>query len=299
MTVFATLLGLVLIVLVLRDIFHTLFHPTGIGTFSSWGARILWRTIRSTSRHRGELLPLAGPLALVTIIATWAGVLAAGWALIYWPHLPQGFVISPGLDPDKNDGFLDALYVSIVTLATLGYGEITPLTPWLRIIGPIEALVGFALITASISWILSVYPVLGRRRQLAREINLLRGAGPLPGAATIQDEPGAFEGTLLSLAEQVIAIRGDLEQFPITYYFHPPNEESALSLALPKIVEIARAGQKHGSAAVRVQSDLLLQAVGSLAAHVAQVFLDQHDGELGELDDVLTAYSTDHLYRAE
>lgn len=293
MTVLFTLLGMVLIALVLRDIFHTLFHPTGIGTLSSWGARYLWRAVRLVSRHRDRFLPLAGPLAMVSIIAIWALVLTVGWALIYWPHLSGGFLLAPGLEPYENDGFLDALYLSMVTLATLGYGEITPNTPWLRIIGPLEALVGFALMTASISWILSVYPVLARRRQLTREITLLRGEGPhfVPGAA--RDAPAALQGPLLSLAEQIITVCGDLEQFPITYYFHPSNRASALSLALPQIVEIARWGEEYGSAPVRLQSRLVLDAIHDLATHLAERFLDQEDGDL---DAVLAAWAADHLH---
>lgn len=293
MTVLFTLLGMVLIALVLRDIFHTLFHPSGIGTLSSWGVGYLWRAVRSVSRHRGRFLPLAGPLAMVSIIAIWALVLTIGWACIYWPHLSEGFLLSPGLEPDENDKFLDAIYVSLVTLSTLGYGEMTPNIPWLRIIGPLEALVGFALITASISWILSVYPVLSRRRQLAREIVLLRGEGshPLPGIA--HDAPVALEGILLSMAEQVIAVCGDLEQFPITYYFHPSNRDSALPLALPQIVAIARWGEEYGSGPVRLQSRLMLGAIHDLATYLAERFLNLEDGDL---DAVLAAYSADHLY---
>lgn len=298
MSLLVTIVGLILIVLVLRDIFHTLFHPSGTGSLSSQGARSLWRVARVAAQHRRQVLPLAGPLALVSIIATWALVLALGWALIYWPHLSEGVLLSTGLDPADNDGFLDAFYLSLVTLATLGYGEITPRTPWLRIMSPLEALVGFALMTASISWILSVYPVLARRRHLAREITLLRRdkaqlAQLWSGA--IHDDPAVLHGLLLSVAEQIIAIRGDLEQFPITYYFHPSDRDSALSLALPAILEIARRGQHDPSASVRVQSSLVMNAVQDLTTYVGETFLDRGDGD-DDLDDVLAAYAADHLY---
>nr|WP_281360133.1 potassium channel family protein [Isoptericola halotolerans] len=59
---------------------------------------------------------------------------------------------------------VDALYLSLVSLTTVGYGDITPLTPWLRIAAPVEGLLGFALLTAAVSWVLQVYPALTRRR---------------------------------------------------------------------------------------------------------------------------------------
>jgi hypothetical protein len=293
MAVLSSLFGAALIMIVLRDIFHTLFHPSGVGTVSSWGTQYLWRLVRSLARHRPQVLPLAGPLALVVIIATWTLGLVLGWALIYWPQLPEGFLLATGLEPDSNDGFTDAIYLSIVTMGTLGYGEITPLTSWLRIASPLEALVGFALFTASISWILSVYPVLGRRRHLAREVALLQRARSAQRLGTVQDVPAALEGTLLSLAEQVNAVCGDLEQFSITYYFHPADRKSALPVVLPALLALAREGQRHGSPAVQLQSSLLLEAIQDLARHVGETFLDRRGADL---DTLLTAYAADHFY---
>jgi hypothetical protein len=44
---------------------------------------------------------------------------------------------------------------------------------WLQLITPLEALLGFGLLTGSISWLLSIYPALLRRHSLAYEIALL------------------------------------------------------------------------------------------------------------------------------
>lgn len=148
--------------------------------------------------------------------------------------------------------------------------------------------------TASISWILSVYPVLARRRQLAREITLLSRDGSRLNAVAGPEEPAALEGLMLSVAEQVIAVRSDLEQFPITYYFHPSTRDSALALALAPVVDIARWGQQHGAGSVRLQSTLLLSAIDDLAMYVAETFLD-HPGD--DLGDVISAYAADHLYQ--
>ena len=41
---------------------------------------------------------------------------------------------------------------------------------------PIEALLGFGLLSASISWLLLIHPAIARRRTLADEIALLRKA---------------------------------------------------------------------------------------------------------------------------
>ena len=292
MTLLLTILGGVLNVLVLRDIFHTLFHPSGSGALSNWGARYLWRLCRLVARRRPQVLTLVGPIVLVAVIATWTLGLVIGWALIYWPHLTEAFLLAPGLDPARNSGFLDAVYVSLVTLATLGYGEITPQVTWLRMIMPVEALIGFALMTAAISWILSVYPVLGRRRHLAREIALLHHTRWWQDAGAANGEPEVLAGMLLSLAEQIITVRGDLAQFPVTYYFHPSDQTSSLTTSLPAITDLTRAAQQHGSATIRFQADLLLQAIEDLAGYVGATFLGQSSADV---DQLLRAYAEDHL----
>jgi voltage-gated potassium channel Kch len=165
--------GVVVILVIIRDVFHTLFHPSSRGALSSQTIRIMWGAFRAVSRRRTERLSLAGPVSLLAVIALWTIAITLGWALVLWPLLPEGFLYDSGLEPEDNAGFRDAIYLSMVTLATLGYGDITPQDTWLRILAPLEAMLGFGIITAAISWILSVNPILSRRRRLSRQVALL------------------------------------------------------------------------------------------------------------------------------
>lgn len=97
------------------------------------------------------MLSLAGPSTLVAVIAGWVVLLWAGWALVYWPRLPEQFSFSPGIDPRIRGGFVDALYLSLMTMTTLGYGDVTPSTGWMRILATLQALTGFGLLTASVT----------------------------------------------------------------------------------------------------------------------------------------------------
>ncbi|MFF8942469.1 potassium channel family protein [Streptomyces sp. NPDC014864] len=82
-----------------------------------------------------------------------------------------------------------SVYLSLVTVATLGLGDIAPSADWLRIVAPLEAMVGFVLLTATVSWILGIYPALARRRALALRISQLRRAGPAAGRPASDAEP--------------------------------------------------------------------------------------------------------------
>lgn len=296
MTILLVLLGIALNAVVLRGIFHTLFHPGGSGVLSSQGVGLVWRIFRLAARHRPEVLSLAGPMSLLLVIVFWALGLTLGWALFLWPYLPEQFLLSTGLEPTENAGFLDAVYVSLVALATLGYGEITPENTWLRMVAPLEALIGFGLITASISWILSLYPVLSRRRNLARDVALLRRSGRWDEAVAADDGAVALADILSGLTAQVISVRNDYSQSPITYYFHGQDRESALDVALPHIVSLVQQTCQHHSASVRLQSERLREAVRDLAACIAEKFLGLSDAAM---ERVLTAYAADHLRHVE
>ena len=290
-----TMAGVALIAVALRDTFHTVFHPSGHGSLASAVQRGVWRLFRLVGQHRPALLPLAGPLAMIATVVAWETLVAVGWALLYWPRLPADFLLATGLDPAGQAGFLDAFYLSLVTLATLGYGDLAPRSDWLRIIGPLEAFVGFGLITAAISWILSLYPVLARRRLLARQVALIRETAAATKIDPLRLDGGGGERLLADLASQLIAVRGDFNQFPVTYYFHAADERSALPVALPELARFATEAAADRSPGVRFQGMMLGRAVEEVAAEIGQSFLGR---PAATADEQLRAYATDHYQQA-
>ena len=263
-TLLSTAAGLGLIGLVGRDAFDALFHAEGRGTFSRQITRAVWQLFRRVgTRH--ERLSLAGPLAFVTVIATWAGLLVLGWALVFWPHMPGSFRFDPGIQAGGSD-FVHALNVSLVTLTTLGFGDITPTSDALRLILPLEALLGFGLLSASISWLISIYPALSRRRSLAYEISLLRVAEAEDNLSLDALTPDVAERLLAELTSRLVAVERDLVHFPISYYFSAADPRFSLPVAAPYLLEIARRGMNEAQPmTVRFRARLLMQAIDDLA----------------------------------
>ena len=186
-----TLLGIALIALALRDVFDVLFHPRGRGVVARRVVlAVTWASRNLVPRARATRL-LSGPLSYIAVVATWAALLAVGWALVFLPHLPEGFTFDPGLDPRQNSGFADALYVSLVNLTSLGYGDISPASSLLRLLGPLETMFGLGLLTASLSWLISIYSSISRPR-LARPRGPPRQAGGgAAGGEARRRRPGA------------------------------------------------------------------------------------------------------------
>lgn len=199
----------VLVLVALWDIFYTLWHPGGFGRLSQWVFQLVWRVTKHVVP--GRTRQLAGPIGILGVVMLWTGLMVIGWTLAYLPHMPEGFYFGSALSPEQSSDALAALYLSLVTLATLGFGDVTPADPGLRLLTPFEALFGFVLLTAAISWILQVYPALGRRRSVAKRLSILRSGQATDVVAG--GEPCVASRMLEAVTEGVIQVETDLLQY--------------------------------------------------------------------------------------
>lgn len=146
MALLLTLIGATLIFAVFRDVFHTLFPYAGKLTVSRVVTKTFWRGLHRLGVRRPGLLYAVGPVAFFTTIGSWFILPAVGWALVYWPHMPSAFAFGEGLDAAGRGGFVDALYFSFGTQATLGYRDIVPTNPWLMMSATLQALSGLGVL---------------------------------------------------------------------------------------------------------------------------------------------------------
>lgn len=296
MTVVLTVIGALLVLVALRDVFDTLFHPHGQGIVSENLMRAIWRVSKRLARGNHRLLSYAGPVAFIAVIATWGALVVLGFALILWPQMPDGFAVAAGLDSGAQDSVIDAVYLSMVDLASLGYGDIVPTTDVLRILGPLETLIGLGLLTASISWILLLYRVLADYRSLSHEIALLLDTERSSQTGLAEIDPSVSAGVLADLTSRVVAMRDDFAHSPIAYYFHPRDRRHALPVLLPNLIAVVESCSAPGRApALAFQANLLEQAITDLLATIAEEFLGSPGASAQE---ALAVYRRDHLWPA-
>jgi len=281
-----SLAGAMIVALVLRELFHTVWHPRGRGRFDRWVTRAVWR-VSGRSRRRGGLSALSGPLSLLLVVLCWAVLTVLGWALVYWPHLPGSFSFSPGLEPGSRTDLLDSVYLSSVTLTTLGFGDVVPTAAWLRIAVPVEALIGFAILTAAVSWGLQIQPALTRRRVLAVRLDLLARAGAEQQLLALS--PVSAAALLTELTAGLAQTSVDLAQYAETYYFRDVEASSSLAATLGHAEALARRGTTSDHPDVRLAARVLSQALDDLA----QVLDEQFTRSGGSTARVLAAYAAE------
>jgi hypothetical protein len=228
------------------------------------------------------------------VIAVWGALVVVGFALIFSPHFPEGFSTDPGTGGGGALG--DALYLSLVNLTSLGYGDIVPTASLLRFLGPLETLLGLGLLTASISWILLLYRVLSDHRSLAHEISLLADAEDATGIALTEIQPDVAARILADLTSKAVAARDDLAHSPIAYYFRPRDPRHALPLLLPRLIDVVdQCSQPDRAPALRLQAGMLREALEDLLDTVAEDFLDATPGDTA---GTLEAYRRDHMWES-
>lgn len=293
MTVFFSILGAALVALGLYDIFQQLFRPFASGSVSRPLIRIVWRLFHLPAGYSPKMLSLAGSVALIVVISVWVSMLVVGWALIFLPHLPDQFNYAQGLDSSVRGGIVDALYLSMVILATLGFGDVTPTSDWLLILLPLEAMFGFALLTAGIAWVLSLYPAVTQKYSLAHHINLVRESTE-ENKITINDLDESSAAELIShFSCSLISVHINFTQFYILYYFNSREKKASLPLNISYLTQLAAEAKKSDSAAVRFQAAVLQKAVDEFAQTLGKHFLKLKSAST---EEILTAFAADHMH---
>ena len=222
-------LGLVLIALAVLDVFLTVLHVQVESPISNHLNRRCWNLLLAVSRRLpakigDEVLGWGAPLMIGGIVVFWSMLYVLGFALLYVPfvHDPAAFVVS---DVDQQSAFGDALYFSALSFFTLGYGEIVPLHPITRLLAVLEGGLGLTTLSLSVTYLLSVYPLIARKIALAESLNLETG-GRSDGV--VLAERYVRNGRYEALAQRLSGINDELLKlgqahglYPVLYFVRP------------------------------------------------------------------------------
>jgi len=228
MTVLFTVAGLLVLLFVAYDVYATILDASGrAGPISGllnrgvWGAARLL-AFRFSRQRRHRLLNLVGPMLMPALIVIYLLLLIIGFALIYFPRMPAEFSVLPSA---ASANWIESLYFSGITLITVGYGDITPRTLFVRFFALVEGASGFALISLAVTYLITVYSALERKRVIA--LSFYHQAEEGADVASfishhfVAGRFYGFESVLRMAARDINELQESHAEHPIIHYFHP------------------------------------------------------------------------------
>lgn len=160
----------------------------------------------------------------------------------------------------------------------------------MRFVASTEGLVGFGLLTASVSSIVLLYPALARMRLLARGVAHLVEA---ESGCEVSTGASGSDVILSGLAEDVTRARIDFVHFPIVYYFAAYDPKASVPQWTRELARIAReGGEPERPPHVRLAAKALDVALSELATLLDERFLHTRAANREAIFDAL---ARDHL----
>jgi hypothetical protein len=277
----SSLAGIVVVGVVVVDVVLTVFHLDASGRLGTWVQRTVWRAAVAGARRRPErrrqLLAAAGPIMIVATYAAWIGLFIVGFALIYWPFLDR-FRTADGVEAR---GFSAALYFSGSTGTVLGFGDITPVSTGLRLVAVVEAALGFALLTAIVTYLISIGSGVTRRNDLA--VRLHDGSGAEGDGVDLvlrSLEAESLDDARDRLVDITATLRGlveTLHQFPVVgLYYRSRSRDRDVETMLRAVVQVALAAHVAAQAPELVRLRLVAQELRTTTQRMMAYVAAQH-----------------------
>ncbi len=145
-----------------------------------------------------------------------------GYALIYFPGMPEKFTFGREA---IGSPFVDSIYFSGMTLTTVGFGDISPVAPEMKLVAIIEAVSGFGLISLAVTYLIVVYSALEHKRAIALSFyHSAEGGADVVGFIRHHFVAGRLSGLSATLRTAARDLQESLEshvEHPIIHYFHP------------------------------------------------------------------------------
>jgi hypothetical protein len=286
--------GGLLAVTVLADIFFTTLHPDIEGPIakavqrSAWAAAVgLGNRLR---RIRRQLLAFVGPFMVVLTFVVWVALFIVGIALIVWPNL--GSYRAEG--EIELLTFFDALYYSGITVSVLGYGDITPVTPWLQLVAVAASLSGFGMLTAVVTYIIELVGSLDERNRLSLRVHDETGGTERGVQLVLRHAPAgtrALEDRYVAWALLARQVEDKLHRYALTSLYYRSRDPAYDPEGTLRIVgEAVVAGYLLATdpeAPVRPAVEELDLATTRLMGTVAEQYLDDTVMDALEAPDVV------------
>ena len=301
MHILSLVFGIALLFTTLLDAFQTIILPrraTGrfrltrvfyVVTWTPWA--YVTNRIRDP-RKRESSFSFYGPLSLIILLVVWASAMVIGFALLF-----HGLG-SPFHDTVDPRGFRSDLYVSGTTLFTLGLGDVTPISRWVRELIILEAGIGLGFLAVVMGYFPVLYGAFSRREVSISMLDARAGSPPTVAELMRRHSYDGASEALMTLLEEWERWSAELLEshisYPLLCYFRSQHNNQSWISALTSILDTCAlliAGvQGHESR----QAQLTFAMARHAMVDLSQVFSQP---PVKDYADRLPPEKYDHLYK--
>jgi len=169
----------------------------------------------------------------VVLVVTWGVLLALGSGLVIHPGLGTGVESSSGT---TDTDFITALFVGGSSMSIVGASDYGPTTAAYKLLFLFNSLVGMAVTSLTITYVMQLYSALRSRNTLGLMMQTQSGeTGDAAELLARWGPRGRFDGgynNLSTLASEVAAIKETHHFYPLLFYFRFEDAFYAMSRVL-------------------------------------------------------------------
>jgi hypothetical protein len=273
------IIGLLLIVVVLWDVFETIVLPRRVTRrvrLTRLFYRFVWQPWSAMARmvhkkkRRETFLGIFGPLSLLLLLILWANTLVLGFACIHWAI---GSRLASLAAPRS---FLTDLYFSGTTFFTLGLGDITPLGTAARTVTVIEASVGFGLLALVIGYLPVLYQSFSRREVNISMLDARAGTPPTAVELLRRHQEAQSMDSLDRLLRDWESWAADLLEshlsYPVLCFFRSQHDNQSWLAALSTVLDACSLVMVGIDGTPKWQAQLTFKMARHTIVDIAQIF---------------------------
>jgi hypothetical protein len=183
-------------------------------------------------QRRQSYLAVYGPLSMVILMITWAWCLIVGFGLLQW-----GVDSELGLRPTLGS----QLYTSGLTFFTVGFGDVSPISPVAKVISVAEAGIGFGFIAVVIGYLPVLYQLYARREIHVMRLDARAGSPPCGLTLLCRHAEGEARNDLANLLRSWEAWCSELLvshlSYPMLSYYRSQRDNQSWLAGLAAIMD--------------------------------------------------------------
>ena len=220
--------GTIVLLLVFYDFFYTTLSASGAAFITKGTSVFLHHLLKLSAKVFGrKAFSISGVWVNLPMLFLWLLLFWVGLFLVF-SYNPEGVVSSSG----KVASDVERFYFTGYVISTLGLGNFKPITPLFEILTSSFSLLGFIIITTSMTYFISVSSAVIEKRNISLLIRNL-GKSPQEVIQNLLNMKESLRVQQFTTLQQMIDRHSNNHQsYPVIHFYNTPKKDSSLSINL-------------------------------------------------------------------